>query len=314
MQVVVPIREGRLPLGCTETVSEYQDMLGHVKTLLVGTQTAVAAEQLKGVANSVTTVELDTFQPGAWSQILAPMITADHVILPGCPDGRDLAPRLAAVLGRKYFGSCVEIKRRGANTEIQMVRWGGLVMETLQVVDKWVACVIPGMHTAISTDVTTTIQNADNFSRSVTAADVMFVQEIEPDAATMDLVESKRIVGGGAGLADASVFALLGRVATALDSSVGATRVVTDRGWVEHERQIGTTGIVVDPDLYMAFAVSGAVQHTSGLGEPKHIISVNTDPHCPMMQLADLAIVSDANDVIVKLAELLNVSVEEGAP
>jgi len=81
--------------------------------------------------------------------------------------------------------------------------------------------------------------------------------------------------------------------------------VVTDRGWVAHERQIGTTGVVVDPDLYLAFGVSGAVQHTSGLGYPAHIISVNTDQHCPMMQLADLAIVADANETLAALDALL---------
>ena len=86
---------------------------------------------------------------------------------------------------------------------------------------------------------------------------------------------------------------------------MGATRVITDRGWVGHERQIGTTGVVVDPTLYLAFGISGAVQHTAGLGDPDHIISVNTDPHCPMMQMADLAIVSDANAVLDELDRLL---------
>ena len=85
---------------------------------------------------------------------------------------------------------------------------------------------------------------------------------------------------------------------------MGATRVITDRGWVEHQRQIGTTGVVVDPSLYVAFGISGAVQHTAGLGAPDHIISVNTDPHCPMMQMADLAVVADANAVLDELEAL----------
>jgi electron transfer flavoprotein alpha subunit len=89
---------------------------------------------------------------------------------------------------------------------------------------------------------------------------------------------------------------------------MGATRVVTDRGWVGHPRQIGTTGVVVDPRLYVAFGISGAVQHTSGLGQPDHIVSVNTDPYCPMMQLADLALVSDANAVLDELAARLLVA------
>ena len=94
-------------------------------------------------------------------------------------------------------------------------------------------------------------------------------------------------------------------VGAAVGASVGATRVVTDRGWMPHARQIGTTGVVVDPDLYLAFGISGAVQHTSGLGNPAHIISVNTDGHCPMMQLADLAITADANATLDELERLL---------
>ena len=115
---------------------------------------------------------------------------------------------------------------------------------------------------------------------------------------TMDLAEAGRIVGGGAGLDVADRFRQLAAVAAALGASMGVTRVITDRGWVEHQRQIGTTGVVVDPSLYLAFGISGAVQHTAGLGTPEHIVSVNTDPHCPMMQMADLAVVADANAVL----------------
>jgi electron transfer flavoprotein alpha subunit len=96
-------------------------------------------------------------------------------------------------------------------------------------------------------------------------------------------------------------------VAAALGAAMGGTRVVTDRGWLGHERQIGTTGVSVRPELYVALGISGAVQHTAGLGDPMHVISVNTDPHCPMMQLADLAIVADANATLDALAERLGV-------
>ena len=88
---------------------------------------------------------------------------------------------------------------------------------------------------------------------------------------------------------------------------MGATRVITDRGWVGHERQIGTTGVIVDPQLYIAFGISGAVQHTTGLGRPDHIISVNTDPHCPMMQLADVAVIADANAVLDELLQQIGI-------
>jgi electron transfer flavoprotein alpha subunit len=130
----------------------------------------------------------------------------------------------------------------------------------------------------------------------------------------MDLAEAPRILGGGAGLDSAERFAELTDVAAALDAAMGATRVITDRNWVPHTRQIGTTGVVVDPDLYLAFGISGAVQHTAGLGDPTHIISVNTEPHCPMMTMADLAVVADANATLDELAaRLVGDAVERGA-
>ena len=91
---------------------------------------------------------------------------------------------------------------------------------------------------------------------------------LPPDAATIDLSEADRIVAGGAGLDDPRRFDQLAELGAALRASVGATRVITDRGWVGHERQIGTTGVIVDPQVYIAFGISGAVQHTSGLGQP----------------------------------------------
>jgi electron transfer flavoprotein alpha subunit len=136
--------------------------------------------------------------------------------------------------------------------------------------------------------------------------DAAVVAVLAADTATMDLAEAGRIVAGGAGLDGPERFVQLAAVGTRLGAATGATRVVTDRGWVGHERQIGTTGVAVDPQLYLAFGISGAVQHTAGLGDPAHVVSVNTDPYCPMMQMADLAVVSDANAVLDELVRGLD--------
>ena len=100
----------------------------------------------------------------------------------------------------------------------------------------------------------------------------------------------------------------LGRVGAAIGASLGGTRVASDAGWIPFERQIGTTGVAVNPRLYLAFAISGATQHTSGLGNPDHIISVNTDASCPMMTMANLAIVADANATLDALEQRLGAS------
>jgi electron transfer flavoprotein alpha subunit len=141
---------------------------------------------------------------------------------------------------------------------------------------------------------------------------------IKPDPATMDLSDATRVLGGGAGLVGRgasddearAVFAGLARVAAALGASAGGTRVVTDAGWIDAGRQIGTTGVSIDPDLYIAFGVSGATQHTSGLGAPRHIVSVNTDPSCPMTAMANLGLISDAGGVLVRLGQRLGLAAE----
>ena len=96
-------------------------------------------------------------------------------------------------------------------------------------------------------------------------------------------------------------------MAAALGGSAGATRVATDAGWTGYERQIGTTGVAVDPDLYVALGVSGAAQHIGGLGAPRHVVSVNTDPSCPMTAMADLGLVTDAGALLAELADRLGV-------
>ncbi len=133
---------------------------------------------------------------------------------------------------------------------------------------------------------------------------------LEPDVRTMDLSESRRVVAGGAGLAAgaddrqaAARFELLEQVAAAIGASAGATRVATDAGWTGYERQIGTTGVTIGPELYMAFGISGATQHVGGIGTPRHVVSVNTDSSCPMTAAADLGLVTDAAALLVELAE-----------
>lgn len=299
MFVVVPVRGGRLPAGGAEVASEY----GQGGILLIGEGTQAAAHELNGLVHEVNCAEVGKFRPGAWSAALHRHIGDEIIVLPGCPDGRDLAPRIAAASGCTYFGSVAEIKNLDGELEIQMARWGGLAMELVRTSGHCVVSVMPGLHSPVPVDGSLRIKAIE--LQLGDGNDVAFIDEREPDAATMDLAEAKRIFGGGAGLLDEAVFSQLGNIAAELGASMGATRVVTDRGWVGHSRQIGTTGVVVDPDLYIAFGVSGAVQHTSGLGQPDHVISVNTDPHCPMMQMSDLAIVCDANAVVAELEQRL---------
>jgi electron transfer flavoprotein alpha subunit len=298
---VVPVRHGTLPIGGDEAVAECDG-----RAVLVGSGVLEAARHLPASA-AVTGLEVGRFAPGAWSAVLAERLAGeDVVVLPGSPDGRDLAPRLAHALGRPLLAGAVEVRAGGAT----VARLGGRQLRTVQVDGPFVATLQPGVRAvdAPAGDATGDERcevTAERIADVDATGDAALVDELPADPATMDLSEAPRIVAGGAGLASGDAFVRLAGVATALGASMGGTRVVMDLGWIPFERQIGTTGVIVDPELYVAFGISGAVQHTAGLGKPEHVISVNTDPHCPMMALADLAIVADAPATLDELARLL---------
>jgi len=311
MLAVLPVREGLLPAGGLEAVAECGGA-----ALLIGDGSARAAELLSGFASTVTTIEAGQFAPAAWATFLAEHCAGlgddgARVVLPASPDGRDLAPRLAAALDRELFAGAIAVTAQA----IQLARHGGRTIVDAHPPAMFVATLQPGVR-GVDADAALAAPEIAELAYTANDADdsrdAIVVEVLAPDAATMDLAEAPRILGGGAGLHTAERFAELTELATRLDASMGATRVITDRGWVGHERQIGTTGVVVDPKLYIAFGISGAVQHTSGLGQPEHIISVNTDPHCPMMQLADLAVVSDANAVVTELLQRVGAAGGEG--
>jgi len=298
MAAVVPVRDGALPAGAAEAVAEAGG-----RAVLVGSGTAEAALLLRTAATEVRLLEAGEYAPARWAATLAPVVADHHVvILPGSPDGRDLAPRLAAVLDRPLLAGAILIEPG----RVLLVRWGGRVCETHLPTAPFVATLEPGCRSVP--------EGSPAPAHSVTApapaghgADPELLEVTPPDPASMDLIESPRIVGGGAGLGDARSFARLAAVAQRLDAAMGATRVVTDAGFVGHERQIGTTGVSVAPRLYLALGISGAVQHTGGLGHPERVIAVNLDASCPMMAMADLAIVADAPAVLEALAERLGV-------
>jgi len=305
MIAVIPVRDGVAPAGADETICEAS---GHA--LIIGSGTSQAFENLANIASNIWLAEAEVNA----SQIIAAIIQIarlnETIILPATPDGRDLAPHLAHALGRSLYAGAVSI----SDNKVSVSRHGGLSIADFQPTTAFVATLQIGIRGVDTVSTTPTISQVDIAPTTNTAqASVTSVAVMPPDASTMDLSEAPRIIGGGAGLESGERFVQLQNVAAALDASMGVTRVITDRGWADHERQIGTTGVIVDPDLYIAFGISGAVQHTSGLGQPEHIISVNTDAHCPMMQMADLAIVADANAVLEELAQLMHVDTQVGA-
>lgn len=303
MIAVVVVRDGVLPLGGDEAVAEAGG-----RALLVGSGTASAAADL--AVEEVLTWEAGAYAPGAWAAALAPQLAGDDVVvLPASPDGRDLAPRLAHLLGRPLHAPAQSI----APGHVVVTRGGGLRTETFAPTGPYVATLEPGVRgvdpgkPAVPQPISLPGTAADTVPQRI--SDAVSTGVLDADPATMDLADATRIVAAGAGVGGPDHAALLQQVATELGASFGASRVVTDLGWAPFERQIGTTGVVVHPSVYVAVGISGAVQHVCGIGQPDVVVAVNTDASCPMMAMADLAVVTDAEEFIRALAARLGVAV-----
>ena len=308
---VVVVREGELPAGSDEAAAEAAGA-----ALVVGSGTSEAAGRL-GSASQVWLLERSSVAPGALASALAQILSGvDMVLLPASPDGRDLAPRLAAILGRPLLAGAV----RCAPDEVELTRLDDRLSLRVAVDGPVVVTLRPGSRGKPRPVAAARVSALPLEAPEAEAGhDAESVAVLQPEPSTADLAEARRIVGGGAGLVPAgadgaAAMRLLADVGAALGASAGATRVVTDAGWMTYDRQIGTTGVAVSPELYIAFGVSGAAQHIGGLGAPEHVVSVNTDPSCPMTAMADLGIVADAPAVLAALADRLGVTTAAAGP
>ena len=326
---VVVAREGRLPVGADEAVAEAGGA-----AIVIGSHAREAAGSL-AAGDQVWWAETDDgLRPGALAAMLAPLVEdVTLIVMPASPDGRDLAPRVAARCGRPLVARAVRSELiapsgDGATHRVRATvsRIDDRVLVPVTVDGPAVVTLVPGSRSVTPAAGPATVEplpesvlEGATGREAGAVLDPVVLAVLEPDLHTMDLADATRVVAGGAGLASGAddrqaeqIFDLLIAVAAEMGGSAGATRVATDAGWIGYERQIGTTGVAISPDLYVALGVSGAAQHVGGLGAPRHIVSVNTDPSCPMTAMANLGLVTDAHQLLLELARRFGVTVPAG--
>ncbi len=346
---VVVTRGGRLPAGTDDAVGAAGGTV-----VLVGSGTADAALAVRAARRVLRAETGEGLRPAELGARLAPVLgDADLVVLPASADGRDLAPRIAAALGRPLLAGAERVsvvvpggRGHGPRIAAALARLDDRVLVEVTVDGPAVATLVAHRAAALpespaaivepldlapadgpdAPDRTDGLRGADGRggedyegSKGRAGPDPEVEAVLEPDLASLDLADARVVVAGGAGLAVGlddpearAAFTLLGEVANALGGVVGATRVATDAGWTGYERQIGTTGVAVDPELYVALGISGAAQHLGGLGSPRHVVSVNVDGSCPMTAMADLGLVSDARGTLLALAGRLGLEAPAG--
>jgi electron transfer flavoprotein alpha subunit len=210
--------------------------------------------------------------------------------------GRDLSGRLAARLGWGCLADVVKLSMEGGAVVATRPVYSGKALATVDGAGKPVVVTLrPNVFPAEAGDGKAEPEALPQVSGALRAV----VREIlAKEGGELDVAEADVIVSGGRGIKGPENFALIRDLAKLLGAAVGASRAVVDAGWIDHAHQVGQTGKVVSPSLYIACGVSGAIQHLAGMSSSKVIVAINKDPEAPIFKVADYGIVGDLFQVV----------------
>jgi electron transfer flavoprotein alpha subunit len=295
-----------------------------VEALLFGGGDDAAASLAKQGANALRRIEaegLDFADPAHAAAVLAWLVEEGRprlLLFGATRAGEEIAARLAARLGVSVLSRCTRITeaadgRFEADRAVYRSRASATV--ALEAGGPAVATVQPGVFSVSRKESSAGPRIKDiplpDLAPSPPTTTVEGSWRVSPWE--MDLEEAEVIVAGGLGLATPSDFEMLAELAAMLGGAVAASRPVVDAGVVPYDRQVGISGRIVRPRLYIACAISGSVHHLGGMKESGSVIAINRDRHAPMMELADLAVVGDAREVVPALLAALPRECSEGS-
>jgi electron transfer flavoprotein alpha subunit len=309
-------RNGELRKVAFEAVSAARQAAdaigGEVHALLIGAPGIAtrAGELGRWGADLVTVVEhagLNRYSPEVYAATVAQRLGSRQYragFFAASAEGRDLAPRVAAKLGVSLASDVTGFELQGDSVLARHPAYTGKVIVTLRLSGTPALLSLrPGAVTPSEQPRNAQVETAAP-AMDPSAARVTVTEVTAGGSGKLDLGEASIIVSGGRGLRAAENFKLVEDLAAAIgNAAVGATRAVTDDGWRPATDQIGQTGRLVSPDLYIAVGISGAVQHLAGMRTAKTIVAINKDKDAPIFKIADYGIVGDLFEIVPRLTE-----------
>lgn len=245
---------------------------------------------------------LSEYLTDAYTNVIADIIEKEDpaaVIIGASVQGRDLSARLSARLGAALAMDCVSVSLDGENLIVTRPMYGGKILADVALEGKLrIVAIRPNAMPIAESEGAGSVEKID---ADAGKTDLNFVEK-KLETGKIDLTEADVVVSGGRGMGG-SDYAVVEEVAALLEGAVGASRSAVDEGWRPHSDQVGQTGKVVSPNLYIAVGISGAIQHLAGMSSSKVIVAINKDSEAPIFSKADYGIVGDLFEVLPLVKE-----------
>jgi len=304
--VVADIHSGELAATLNTITAASQ--LGDVSVLVAGQGCAAMGEAAAKVAGvSKVLVADDAAYAHPLAEAMADLVVANaggysHILAPATTTGKNILPRVAALLDVAQISEIVEVV--GEDTFVRPI-YAGNALETVQSTDSVKVITVRG--TAFDAAATEGGSAAVEAISAAGSNDLSsFVGQELSKSERPELTAAKIVISGGRGMGSGENFHLIEEVADKLGAAVGASRAAVDAGFVPNDYQVGQTGKIVAPDLYIAVGISGAIQHLAGMKDSKVIVAINKDEEAPIFQVADYGLVEDLFKAVPEFSKALD--------
>lgn len=304
--LLAEVTDGELAMDATAKAVTAAALMGEITVLCAGARASAAADAAATIAGvSKVLCAEDPALGHRLAEPTADLVVSlagdfDHIVAPATTDAKNVLPRIAALLNAMVISDISGVI--DADTFERPIYAGNAIQTVKSGDGKKVISVRTSTFDAAGTGNSAAVENVGAVAGSTLST---WVEDKTQSSDRPELTSAKIVVSGGRGVGSEESFAIIEALADKLGAAVGASRAAVDSGYAPNDWQVGQTGKVVAPDLYIACGISGAIQHLAGMKDSKVIVAINKDEEAPIFQVADYGLVADLFDAVPEMTEAL---------